>query len=134
MSDWNTAIIEEFRGHEGVVGGMFAHLKLLLLTSTGAKSGNSHTTPAAYFMDGDAWLIIASADGADSHPAWYHNLKANPPARIEVGAETVDVVATEVTGEERDRLYAGVVAQAPQFGEYEEKTTRKIPLFRLTRA
>jgi deazaflavin-dependent oxidoreductase (nitroreductase family) len=87
----------------------------------------------AYFEDGDDWLIIASAGGADSHPNWYYNLKANPKARIEIGTETLDVLATEVTGGERDRLYAGVVEQAPQFGEYELKTARKIPLFRLTR-
>ncbi|MEA2581400.1 MAG: hypothetical protein QOE83_2292 [Actinomycetota bacterium] len=133
MSDWNTGIIQEFRDNEGKVGGMFEHLRLLLLTSTGAKTGNTHTSPVAYFNDGDDWLIIASAGGADSHPNWYYNLKANPKARIEIGAETFDALATEVTGDDRDRLYAGVVEQAPQFGEYELKTARKIPMFRLTR-
>jgi deazaflavin-dependent oxidoreductase (nitroreductase family) len=133
MSDWNTGIIQEFRDNEGKVGGMFEHLRLLLLTSTGAKTGNTHTSPVAYFKDGDDWLIIASAGGADSHPNWYYNLKAHQKARIEIGAETLDVLATEVTGDDRDRLYAGVVEQAPQFGEYELKTARKIPMFRLTR-
>jgi deazaflavin-dependent oxidoreductase (nitroreductase family) len=133
MSDWNTGIIQEFRDNEGKVGGMFEHLRLLLLTSIGAKTGNTHTSPVAYFKDGDDWLIIASAGGADSHPNWYYNLKANPKARIEIGAETLDALATEVTGDDRDRLYAGVVEQAPQFGEYELNTARKIPMFRLTR-
>ena len=134
MSDWNTAIIQEFRDNQGVVGGMFEGRPLLLLTSTGAKTGNPHTTPAACYMDGDAWVIIASAAGADSNPAWYFNLKANPKARIEVGAETLDVEATEAVGDDRDRLYAGMVELSPQFSEYELTTARKIPVFRLARA
>ncbi len=134
MSDWNTAIIQEFRDNQGVVGGMFEGRPLLLLTSTGAKTGNPHTTPAACYMDGDAWVIIASAAGADSNPAWYFNLKANPKARIEVGAETLDVEATEAVGDDRDRLYAGMVELSPQFAEYELTTARKIPVFRLARA
>jgi len=85
-------------------------------------------------MDGDAWVIIASAAGADSNPAWYFNLKANPKARIEVGTETLDVEATEAVGDDRDRLYAGMVERSPQFAEYELATARKIPVFRLTRA
>ena len=134
MSDWNTAIIQEFRDNQGVVGGMFEGRPLLLLTSTGAKTGNPHTTPAACYMDGDAWVIIASDAGADSNPAWYFNLKANPKARIEVGAETLDVKATEAVGDDRDRLYAGMVELSPQFAEYELTTARKIPVFRLARA
>ena len=134
MSDWNTAIIQEFRDNQGVVVGMFEGRPLLLLTSTGAKTGNPHTTPAACYMDGDAWVIIASAAGADSNPAWYFNLKANPKARIEVGAETLDVEATEAVGDDRDRLYAGMVELSPQFAEYELTTARKIPVFRLARA
>ena len=134
MSDWNTAIIQEFRDNQGVVGGMFEGRPLLLLTSTGAKTGNLHTTPVACYMDGDAWVIIASAAGADSNPAWYFNLKANPKARIEVGTETLDVEATEAVGDDRDRLYAGMVERSPQFAEYELATARKIPVFRLTRA
>ena len=134
MSDWNTAIIQEFRDNQGVVGGMFEGRPLLLLTSTGAKTGNPHTTPAACYIDGDAWVIIASAAGADSNPAWYFNLKANPKARIEVGAETLDVEATEALGDDRDRLYAGMVELSPQFAEYELTTARKIPVFRLARA
>lgn len=134
MSDWNTAIIQEFRDNDGIVGGYFEGRTLLLLTSTGAKSGNLHTTPLACYRDGDAWVIIASANGSDAHPAWYHNLKANPNARIEIGIETVDVEATEATGDERDRLYAGMVAISPQFAAYETGTDRKIPVFRLTRA
>jgi len=133
VGDWNAPIIQEFRDNQGKVGGMFEDRPLLLLTSTGAKTGNAHTTPAAYFMDGDSWLIIASAAGSDTNPGWYYNLKADPKARIEIGTESVEVEATEATGEDRDRLYAGVVEQAPQFGEYEKGTARKIPVFRLAR-
>lgn len=134
MSDWNAAIIREFRDNDGIVGGYFEGKTLLLLTSTGAKTGNLHTTPLACYRDGDAWVIIASANGSDAHPAWYHNLKAHPNARIEIGTETVDVEAAEATGEERDRLYAGMVAISPQFAAYEKGTDRKIPVFMLTRA
>ena len=134
MSDWNTAIIQEFRDNGGIVGGYFEGKTLLLLASTGARTGNLHTTPLACYQDRDAWVIIASANGSDSNPAWYHNLKANPRARIEVGTESFEVEATEASGDERDRLYAGMVAISPQFGEYEKGTERKIPVFRLTRA
>jgi deazaflavin-dependent oxidoreductase (nitroreductase family) len=133
VSDWNAGIIQEFRDNAGVVGGVYEGKPLLLLTSTGAKTGNLHVTPVRYFADGDAMLIVASKGGADEHPAWFYNLKANPHAGIEIGADTAEVEATEVVGEERDRLYEAVVAQAPQFGDYQEKTTRKIPLFRLVR-
>lgn len=133
MSEWNDSIIKEFRGNEGKVGGPFEGRPLLLLISTGAKSGESRISPVACFPDGDAWLIVASASGSDVHPSWYHNLIANPKARIEIGTETLDVEATEMTGEERDRLFAGVVAAAPQFGEYQKGTARIIPIFRLRR-
>ncbi|MEP7059107.1 MAG: nitroreductase family deazaflavin-dependent oxidoreductase [Actinomycetota bacterium] len=132
VSDWNAGIIQEFRDNEGVVGGYFEGKTLLLLTSTGAKTGNKHTTPLACYRDGDAWVVIASANGSDTHPAWYHNLRANPQAHIEAGTESIDVEAAEATGEERDRLYAGMVGIMPQFAEYETKTARKIPVFRLT--
>ncbi|MEO3793551.1 nitroreductase family deazaflavin-dependent oxidoreductase [Nonomuraea sp. B10E15] len=128
MTDFNQQVITEFRANEGRVGGMFEGAPLLLLTTTGAKSGKQSTTPLMYLPDGDRHVVIASAGGADKHPAWYHNLRATPKATIEVGADTFEASAVAVEGEERDRLYARMVAQAPQFAEYEAKTTRRIPV------
>ncbi|MEO3805857.1 nitroreductase family deazaflavin-dependent oxidoreductase [Nonomuraea sp. B1E8] len=128
MQDFNQQVIDEFRANEGRVGGMFEGAPLLLLTTTGAKSGKQSTTPLMYLPDGDRHVVIASAGGADKHPAWYHNLRATPKATIEVGVDTFEARAVAVEGEERDRLYARMVAQAPQFAEYEAKTTRRIPV------
>ncbi|AQZ68776.1 AclJ [[Actinomadura] parvosata subsp. kistnae] len=132
-SDFNQQIIDEFRANEGRVGGMFEGAPLVLLTTTGAKSGKPVTTPVMYLADGDRYIVIASNAGADNHPAWYHNLRANPEATAEIGTETFQVKAEFVEGEERDQLYARMVAQAPGFAEYEAKTTRRIPVVALYR-
>jgi deazaflavin-dependent oxidoreductase (nitroreductase family) len=132
-SDFNQKIIEEFRTNEGRVGGMFEGSPLVLLTTTGAKSGKPTTTPVMYLTDGDRYVIIASNGGADHHPAWYHNLRAAPEAKAEVGTEEFEVKAVFVEGEERDQLYARMVAQAPGFAEYEAATTRRIPVVALHR-
>ncbi|NJP89779.1 nitroreductase family deazaflavin-dependent oxidoreductase [Nonomuraea sp. FMUSA5-5] len=132
-SDFNQQIIDEFRANEGRVGGMFEGAPLVLLTTTGAKSGKPVTTPVMYLADGDRYIVIASNAGADNHPAWYHNLRANPGATAEIGTETFEVKAEFVEGEERDQLYARMVAQAPGFAEYEAKTTRRIPVVALYR-
>ncbi|MGR6914600.1 nitroreductase family deazaflavin-dependent oxidoreductase [[Actinomadura] parvosata] len=132
-SDFNQQIIDEFRANEGRVGGMFEGAPLVLLTTTGAKSGKPVTTPVMYLADGDRYIVIASNAGADNHPAWYHNLRAHPEATAEIGTETFEVKAEFVEGEERDRLYARMVAQAPGFAEYEAKTTRRIPVVALYR-
>jgi deazaflavin-dependent oxidoreductase (nitroreductase family) len=132
--DLNARIIEEFRGNQGRVGGPFAGATLLLLHHTGAKSGRERVNPLAYLPDGGRYVVFASKAGAPSHPAWYHNLKANPRARIEVGTETLDVLAREATGEERERLFRAQVERSPQFGEYQRKTERLIPAIVLTPA
>ncbi|MEV0823409.1 nitroreductase family deazaflavin-dependent oxidoreductase [Nonomuraea rubra] len=132
-SDFNQQIIDEFRANEGRVGGMFEGSPLVLLTTTGAKSGRSVTTPVMYLADGDRYVVIASNAGADNHPAWYHNLRATPEATAEIGAEEFGVKAEFVEGAERDQLYARMVAQAPGFAEYEAKTTRRIPVVALHR-
>ncbi|HUS17704.1 MAG TPA: nitroreductase family deazaflavin-dependent oxidoreductase [Chloroflexia bacterium] len=132
-NNWNHAIIEEFHANGGKVGGPFANADLLLLTTTGAKSGRRLTAPLMYNTDGDRILVFASKGGAPSHPDWYHNIKANPRVTVEVGTEQFEAQAVEVTGEERDRLYARHAEKYPQFGEYEKKTTRKIPVFALER-
>lgn len=133
IHDWNRNIIEEFRANEGKVGGPFEGAPMVLLTHTGRKSGQQRTNPLVYMADGDRYLIFASKGGAPTDPDWFNNLKANPDASVEIGTEKFDVTATEITGEERDRLWARNVAQRPAFGEYEQKTTRKIPVVALTR-
>lgn len=132
-NDFNKQIIEEFRANEGVVGGPFKGATLVLLTTTGAKSGKRTTIPMMYFKDGDRYIIIASNGGAAHHPAWYHNLLATPQATAEIGTETFEVKATVIEGEERDTLFARAVAIAPGFAEYEAKTTRRIPILALHR-
>ena len=133
MSDWNRQTIEEFRANKGKVSGFWESKPLLLLTTTGAKSGQHRTTPTMYLRDGDRLLIFASKGGAPMHPAWYHNLVAHPQVTVEVGSETYEATATVLKGEERDRLYARQAELYPQFGEYHTRTNRKIPVIALER-
>jgi deazaflavin-dependent oxidoreductase (nitroreductase family) len=133
MSDWNNKIIEEFRAKGGRGVGPFGD-QLLLLTTRGARSGKPHTTPLAFHRDSGRYIVIASMGGAPRHPAWYHNLLANPEAELEVGSERFLVHATPVPGgAERDRLFAQQAAIMPGFREYEKKTTRVIPAVVLER-
>ena len=132
-SDWNRQLIEEFRANGGKVGGMWEGRPLLLLTTTGAKSGQRHTHPTMYLADGDRLLVFASKGGAPTHPDWYHNLAANPDVTVEVGPEKYEATTTVLTGEERDRWYAKQSELYPQFAEYQTKTTRTIPVVALSR-
>jgi deazaflavin-dependent oxidoreductase (nitroreductase family) len=132
-NDFNRQVIEEFRANEGRVGGMFEGSPLLLLTTTGAKSGKPVTSPVMYLADGERYVIIASNGGADHHPAWYHNLRATPEATVEVGTAKFQVKVLVTEGDERDRLYARMVEQAPGFAEYRAKTSRVIPVLALLR-
>jgi deazaflavin-dependent oxidoreductase (nitroreductase family) len=134
MREFNKNLIEEFRANGGKVGGQFAGADLLLLTTTGAKSGQPRLAPLAYLTIDGKVIVIGSKAGADTNPDWVHNLRANPRAHIEIGAEAYDVNSRELPREERDALFDKVVAAAPAFGEYQAKTTRIIPLFELTRA
>jgi deazaflavin-dependent oxidoreductase (nitroreductase family) len=131
-ADFNAKIIEEFHTNEGRVGGMFEGMPLLLLHHTGAKSGKSRVNPLAYQSDGGRYVVFASKAGAPTNPDWYHNLKAHPNITIEVGADTIDVVAGEASGEERERLYRTQAERVPQFADYEEKAGRVIPVMVLT--
>lgn len=131
MPDFNQAIIEEFRANAGHVPSWSGPSSLLLLHHRGAKSGVERVNPVAYLPDGNRYVIFASKAGAPAHPGWYHNLRANPETTIEVGGEVVEVRAEEVTGAERDRLFAAQVERSPQFGEYEQKTDRVIPVLAL---
>jgi deazaflavin-dependent oxidoreductase (nitroreductase family) len=127
----NQKIIEEFRANKGQLEGPFAHMKLSLLTTKGAKTDKSITIPVAYTMDGDDFVIVASKGGADTNPGWYYNLITNPRSRVEVGTESYDIEADEADEEERKRLFDQHANEYPQFWDYEKKTTRKIPVFRL---
>ncbi|WP_319445146.1 MULTISPECIES: nitroreductase family deazaflavin-dependent oxidoreductase [unclassified Mycobacterium] len=130
-NDFNAKNIAEFRANHGRVGGQFDGAPLLILHTVGAKSGQPRTNIMMYLADGDRYLIFASKAGADTNPAWYHNAIANPEIRIEVGDDTFDAVATELTGAERDEKYAEQVRRYPGFGDYERKTTRIIPVVAL---
>ena len=135
MSDFNQKIIAEFRENDGVVGGYFEGQTVLLLHTTGAKSGKARVNPVVTIEDGDRFVIIASAGGAEKHPAWYHNLKANPGVTVEVGTEKFEAQASITEEPERSELYAKMVARMPGFAEYEEKTAgiRTIPVITLNR-
>lgn len=133
MKAFNKNIVDEFRANNGKVGGQFVGANLLLLTSTGAKSGQQRLAPLAYFTIDGKMIIIGSKAGADTNPDWVHNLRANPAASIEVGADTYDVTTRELPTAERDEIFDKVVAAAPGFGEYQSNTSRVIPLFELVR-
>ena len=130
--DFNERNIEEFRRNGGKVGGQFEGFPLLLLTTTGAKSGQPRINPVAYFDIDDRIYVVGSAAGRDKSPAWVFNLRAEPNATVEIGSDPArPVVARELPREERDRIYAIVVERAPGFGEYEKRTDRVIPIFEL---
>ena len=128
---YNQQLIEEFRANKG--GGSMAGRPLLLLTTTGAKTGQSRTTPMTYVRDGDRLLVIASNAGAPKHPDWYRNLVAHPDVTVEVGAETFAARAVVLEGPERERVWAEIVRQYPFFGEHQAKISRQIPMVALER-
>jgi deazaflavin-dependent oxidoreductase (nitroreductase family) len=131
-ADFNAKIIEEFHANEGRVGGVFDGMPLLLLHHTGAKSGKSRINPLACQSDNGRYVVFASKAGAPTNPDWYHNLKAHPNVTIEVGTRTIEAIASEATGEERDRLYRTQAERVPQFTDYEKQTDRTIPVMILT--
>jgi deazaflavin-dependent oxidoreductase (nitroreductase family) len=127
----NQTIADEFRANGGKVGGQFKDADLLLLTTTGAKSGRPRLSPLAYFRIDGKLLIIGSFAGADVNPGWVHNLRANPSAHVEVGSDSSDVIAHELSPAERDDLFAKITAVSPGFAKYQAKTSRVIPVFEL---
>ncbi|EFG74272.1 deazaflavin-dependent nitroreductase family protein [Mycobacterium parascrofulaceum ATCC BAA-614] len=135
INAFNKTIIDEFRTNGGKVGGQFANADLLLLSTTGAKSGQQRVSPLAYFRIDGKLIIIGSFAGSPVSPAWVHNLRANPQARVEIGAprgvQEFAVTARELPSDERDALFGKVTAAAPGFAEYQSKTSRVIPLFEL---
>jgi deazaflavin-dependent oxidoreductase (nitroreductase family) len=134
FNEFNRGIVEEFRANGGVVSGPFAGAPMVLVTHTGAKSGVERTTPLVHTMDGDRVVIIASMGGAPIHPAWFHNIKANPVVRVELGTDSYTADAEILTeGPERQRLFDQQAALMPNFRDYQERTDRVIPVIVLTR-
>ncbi|WUH96410.1 nitroreductase/quinone reductase family protein [Spirillospora sp. NBC_00431] len=133
MNDWNRPVIEEFRENGGRVGGMFAGADLLLMTSTGTKSGEPHTTPLGYLADGDRLIVFATNAGGPRDPVWYRNVRADPRVTVEVGTETFAGVAIPVEGDERDVLYARQGERVPAYADYQRQTDRVIPVVALHR-
>ena len=132
-NNWNENVINEFRANGGKVGGPFEGGRLLLLTTTGAKSGRQSTSPLMYNTDGDRLLVFGSKGGAPTHPDWYYNVLANPEVTVEIGTEKFKARATDVKGEERDRLYKKHSDEVPQFATYQEGLDRIIPVIALER-
>ena len=133
-NDFNRGIIDEFRANHGAVGGPFEGAPIVLLTTTGAKSGARRVNPlAALPAEDGALFVFASKGGAPTNPDWYHNLLAHPEVEVEFGDETFSAVATPVTGDERDRIFAEQVRRMPGFGDYEKNTSRIIPVVELRR-
>jgi deazaflavin-dependent oxidoreductase (nitroreductase family) len=134
IQELNKAIIDEFRANQGAVTGQFAGTPLLLLTTMGAKSGLPRINPLAFLADNGDHIIFASYAGGPTNPPWYHNLLANSQVRVEVGSESFSATA-EILGEpQRTDLYQKMADQIPTFAKYQSKTTRVIPVIRLTRA
>ena len=136
MSDWNEKVIEEFRANEGRVSGPFEGAPMILVHHVGRKSGKRTVTPMMHLQDESdpgTLYVFASMGGAPKHPAWFHNITANPEVTLEVGTEKFSARASVAEGGERDRLYAQQAAEMPAFNEYQEKTTRRIPVVVLQR-
>jgi deazaflavin-dependent oxidoreductase (nitroreductase family) len=133
QQDYNRKLIEEFRANREAGGGAFDGRPLLLLTTTGARSGQPRTTPLMYVPDGDHLLLIASNSGAPVHPDWYRNLMAHPDVIVEVGGDTFDATAVVAQGERRHLLWSRIVEQYPFFTDHQAKVTRQIPVVILER-
>jgi deazaflavin-dependent oxidoreductase (nitroreductase family) len=134
MSDWNTSIIEEFRANAGKVGGPFEGAPMVILHTTGAKSGAERVNPLVYQPVGDDIAIFASKGGAPDNPDWFHNLRAHPDVTVEIGTETLPMRARITDGDERDRIWSRQKELIPGFADYEAKTSRTIPVIVLARA
>lgn len=130
---WNQRIIEEFRANEGEIGGQFEGAPLLLLHTTGARTGLDRTNPMMFLSEQGRIFVFASKAGADTNPDWFHNLLANPRVEVEMGPDNFAADAKPITGSERDRIYAIQAERYPGFAEYQANTTRVIPVVELVR-
>lgn len=131
-NDYNTALIAEFRANNGKLGGQWANSQLVLVNTVGARSGQTRTIPLVHLQQDDRIYIVGSAAGSEKHPAWYHNLIANPDITFELGDGTVDATATLLDGEARATVWTEIVAALPFFGDYQNQVSREIPVFVLT--
>src|SRR5262245_33488724 len=132
-NEYNQRIIDEFRANGGIVGGEWDGYHLLLLHSTGAKTGQHRVNPVGYRLDGDRLVVLGSNGGAPTHPDWYHNLCANPQVTVEVGNDRFDAQARVTVNDERERLWRDFKQEIPQLADYEQKTSRQIPVVVLER-
>lgn len=126
--DWNSKIIEEFRANGGKVGGPFEGMPMLLLHTTGAKSGRERVNPLAYQVLDNGYAVFASKGGAPTNPDWFYNLLANPQVQAEIGTQTVQLTARVADGDVRERIWSAQKSARPGFADYERKTTRQIPV------
>jgi deazaflavin-dependent oxidoreductase (nitroreductase family) len=133
LNEFNHNLIDEFRASGGKVTGIFEKAPLVILTTTGAKSGEPRTFPVVYTRDGDRLVVIASKGGSDENPAWYHNLVAHPAVTVELPDETYEARAVVTEGDARDRLFRAHADLMPNFDEYQAKTSRRIPVIVLER-
>lgn len=137
VNAFNRQLIEEYRANGGKLSGPFGQVPMLLLTTTGAKSGKQHTTPLAYQPDGDKVYVFGSFAGGPKNPAWFHNLVASPKVTVEVGPDTYEATAVVTSGDEHDKVWQRQKAAVPNFSDYEKKTAsttgRTIPVIRLDR-
>ena len=133
MTAFNKNVIDQFRTNDGRVDGVFEEGTMALLHHVGVRSGVERVNPLGYFTDGDRIFVVASFGGSDVNPAWYHNVLANPRTTVEIGSETVSVTAREVIGAERDERFAKIAESMPLFADYQQKTTRVIPVIELVR-
>ena len=131
-NEWNKQIIEEFRANGGKVGGHFENMTLLLLHTTGAKSGLPRVNPLVTLPDGEQYVIMASKGGAPDNPDWYYNLVANPQVTVEVGKQKFEALANVTEGHEREQLFSKMSTRYPMFAEYQQKASRVIPVIALT--
>jgi deazaflavin-dependent oxidoreductase (nitroreductase family) len=134
VNDFNQQTIKEFRANHGKLGGPFEGATMLLLHSTGAKTGKERVNPVAYQPVGNNFAVFASKGGAPTNPDWYHNLLAHPATKVEVGDDTIDVKARVATGDERERIWEEQKRSMPGFADYETKTSRQIPVVVLERS
>jgi len=132
-NDWNATIIEEFRANEGRVGGNFEGAPVLLLHTTGARSGTARVNPMMYLNEDNRIYVFASKAGAETHPDWFHNLRANPRVSVELGTEHYEATAVILDEQERSRVYAEQATRYPGFADYQSRTTRVIPVVELVR-
>ena len=134
LKAFNAGIVDQFRANDGKAGGQHQGANLLLLTTTGAKSGQPRLVPLAYLRIDDRMLIVGAYAGANTDPAWVHNLRANPHVHVEIGTESFDVIARELPPAERDETFPKITAAAPGVADYQARTSRAIPLFELQKA